>query len=66
MKGYKADEEDESHREDVVPQPGVVNTPSPIVPDPVENHQEDEIIPKKKDRIADLLCRAEIIAPSTN
>lgn len=65
MKGYKADEEDESHQEDAAPQPGVVDTSKPVVSDPVENHQEDEIPPKKRDRIADLLCRAELVAPST-
>ncbi len=65
MKGYKTDDEDELHREDAVPQPGVVDSSNPIIPDPVEDHQEDETPPKKKDRIADLLCRAEIVAPST-
>lgn len=67
MKGYQKDKEDDQHRDDVDPQPGVVQIPDPIIPDqPIVDHQEDDPIPvKKKDRIADLLCRAEIIAPST-
>jgi ATP-dependent Clp protease protease subunit len=67
MKGYQKDAEDESHQEDVVPQPGVVNASAPIIPiSPVVDHQEDVPPPvKKKDRIADLLCRAEIVAPTT-
>jgi ATP-dependent Clp protease protease subunit len=66
MKGYQKDTEDEPHQEDVVPQPGVVNASDPIIPiSPVVDHQEDEKPPvKKKDRIADLLVRAEIVAPS--
>ena len=66
-KGYKKDREDEVHQEDVLPQPGVVNASVPIIPiSPVVDHQEDEKPPvKKKDRVADLLCRAEMAAPST-
>lgn len=67
MKGYQKDQEDEQHQEDVDPHQEDVKIPDPIVPNqPIVNHQEDDPIPvKKKDRIADLLCRAEIIAPST-
>ncbi len=66
LKGYKK-EEDEVHQDDVLPQLGVVDSSTPIIPNPVESHQEDEILPpKKKDRIADLLCRAELISPSTS
>jgi hypothetical protein len=67
MKGYQKDKEGGEHQEDVDPQPGVVNPTDPINPDqPIVNHQEDDPISvKKKDRIADLLCRAEMAAPST-
>jgi ATP-dependent Clp protease protease subunit len=65
MKGYQKEKEDDPHQEDVDPQPGVAQIPDPIIPDqPIVDHQEDEVIPVKKDRISDLLCRAEMVAPS--
>jgi len=67
MKGYQKDAEDESHQEDVVRHQEDVNASTPIIPiSPVVDHQEDVKPPvKKKDRVADLLCRAEMAAPST-
>lgn len=63
--GYKK-EEGEVHRDDALPQPGVVDSSVPIIHDPVKIHQDDEPKPiKKKDRVADLLCRAERLAPTT-
>lgn len=66
-KGYKKEKEDEQHQDGVVPQPGVVDSSDPVISGPpVITHQDDVLIPvKKKDRIADLLTRAELIAPST-
>lgn len=67
LKGYKEEKEDEVHQDDVLPQPGVVDSSKPIISDPPVVAQRDVDPPpmKKKDRIADLLVRAEILAPST-
>jgi ATP-dependent Clp protease protease subunit len=64
LKGYKEEKEDEVHQEDVLPQPGVVDSSTPIIPDPPVVQRDVEIPVKKKDRIADLLVRAEMLAPS--
>jgi ATP-dependent Clp protease protease subunit len=55
--GFKDDESDQRD-DDPVPPP--LPTPPPVV-----NQQEVDPPPKKKDRIADLLVRAEMLAPST-
>jgi len=65
LKGYKKEKEDEGHQEDVLSQPGVVDSSTPIIPDPPVLKQDVEL-PKKKDWVSDLLVRAEIAAPSKN
>ena len=64
-KGYKKEKEDEVHQDDVLSQLGVVDSSTPIISDPPVVQQDVEKPPKKKDRIADLLVRAEMLAPST-
>jgi len=68
MKGYQKEKEDVAHQEDVLLQPGVVDSSLSLVDIPlVDTHQEDVLLPvKKKDRTAELLIQAEIIAPSTH
>lgn len=62
--GFKKEKIGEVHQEDVLPQLGVVDSSIPIIPDSTVIQQDVEDPPKKKDRIADLLVRAEILAPS--